>query len=70
MSKYPYRSRRFYERILGVELKKNERVHHKDHNPDNNERSNLEVLTLKEHNMLHFKGRNALYKFKRKEKKE
>lgn len=50
---------------MGVKLKENERVHHKDHNPNNNEKSNLEILTLKEHYILHFKGKNALYKFRR-----
>ena len=41
-------------------------VHHRDHDPENNEPSNLEVMTKKEHNILHFKGKNALYKFRKK----
>jgi hypothetical protein len=32
-------------------------IHHKDRNPDNNDLSNLRVLTIKEHHDLHNRGR-------------
>jgi hypothetical protein len=57
--------RRIVEKSLGRKLKKGEVVHHRDHNPKNNEIRNLEVLTEKEHNILHFRGLNALYKFRK-----
>lgn len=60
------KSRKAYEKILGVKLKKHERVHHKDHNNENDEKSNLQVLTKTEHDILHFKGRNAMYKYRKK----
>ena len=60
--------RKAYEKILGVKLKKGEEVHHKDHNKENNEKSNLQVLKIKEHKILHFKGKNALYKYRQKNK--
>ena len=60
--------REAYEKILGVELKDDEEVHHKDHNPKNNEKSNLVVLTKTEHKIYHFKGANAMYKYRKKER--
>ena len=62
--------RRKIERIIGRKLEKNEIIHHKDHNSLNNDLSNLEIMTKKEHNIIHFKGKDALYKFRRKEKKQ
>ena len=53
------------EKALGRKLRKGEVVHHKDHNPGNNELSNLEVMSQHEHNIELFKGRNALYKYRR-----
>jgi len=63
MSRY---SRRILEYKLGRKLRKDEEAHHKDHNPENDHPDNLEPLTKKEHNILHFKGKNALYKYRRK----
>lgn len=62
----PRLSRKAYEKILGVELKDDEEVHHKNDNIDDNGKSNLEVLTIKEHEILRFKGRNAMYKYRKK----
>ena len=58
--------RKKVEKILGRKLRPDEIVHHKDHNPENSDSSNLEVLTKEEHNILHFKGKNALYRQRRK----
>ncbi len=57
--------RKIVEKALGRKLKTGEVVHHKDHNPENNSLSNLEVLTKTEHDILHFKGANALYKWRK-----
>jgi len=59
-----------YEKVLGVKLTKNQVIHHKDHNPKNNEKSNLQVLTIEEHKILHAKGKNAFYKFRKKQEIE
>lgn len=49
------------ENSLGRLLKPNEVVHHKDGNKHNNTLSNLEVMSSKEHNILHSsKGRNVV----------
>ena len=54
------------EKILGRKLGPDEIVHHKDHNPENDDPGNLEVLTKEEHRILHFRGKNALYRQRRK----
>jgi len=59
-------SRQRLEKKLGRKLKPNEETHHKDHNPENDDPANLEPLTIREHNILHFKGKNALYKWRKK----
>lgn len=41
------------EAEIGRRLKRNEVVHHKDHNKQNNHISNLELMTRKEHSRLH-----------------
>jgi len=60
------RLRQKVEKWLGRRLKPNEIIHHKDHNSQNNNFDNLEILTKEEHRILHFKGKNALYKYRRK----
>ena len=57
--------RKILEKKIGRKLRKDERVHHKDHNPKNNDPKNLELMTSKEHNILHFKGKDALYKYRK-----
>lgn len=59
------KARQILERKLGRKLKSDEETHHKDHNPKNNEENNLEPLIIKEHNILHFKGKDAFYKRRR-----
>lgn len=58
--------RKLVEKRLGRKLKSWEIVHHKDHNPENNEAGNLEIVTQEEHNIELFKGKNALYKWRKK----
>lgn len=58
--------REIMERRLKRPLKPDEVVHHKDSNPRNNKLWNLEVMTKEEHKILHTKGKNALYKFRKK----
>ena len=60
--------RKILEKKLGRKLRSDEECHHRDGNPNNNEESNLEALTKQEHNILHFKGKNALYKFRKKQR--
>lgn len=68
--KFYGKHRKKVEKAIGRKLKPWEVIHHKDHNSENNTLSNLEVMTKKEHDILHFKGKNALYKYrKRKELK-
>ena len=62
------RSRKILEKKLGRKLRSNERCHHRDHNPENDDPKNLEALTKHEHNILHFKGKNALYKYRKKQR--
>lgn len=65
------RDRRLREKVgkaIGRKLTADEIVHHKDGNPENNNPKNLEVLTRHESNIYHFKGKNALDKFRRKQK--
>lgn len=59
--------RKKVEKKIGRKLKAHERIHHKDGNPENNEWRNLEILIPHEHNIVTFKGKNALYKFRRHE---
>ena len=65
MGKYS-RYRRTCEKKIGRKLTEDEITHHKDHNRENNEGDNLEPMIEHEHNILHFKGKNALYKYRRK----
>ena len=58
--------RKIIEKKIGRKLKPGEIIHHKDHNPLNNSVSNLEIVTLEEHNIETFKGKNALYKWRKK----
>jgi len=48
------------EKYLGRELTKDEVVHHIDHNKQNNHISNLEVMTSKEHSLLHLSHKEPL----------
>lgn len=41
------------EKMIGRTLKSSEHVHHKDHNKQNNSIGNLQVLTAREHLILH-----------------
>lgn len=45
------------EKLLGRKLKREEVVHHKDHNKLNNSIENLQILTNREHMILHCKER-------------
>ena len=60
--------RAIVEKYLGRELRDDEVIHHKDHNPENNGKDNLQVLTKHEHDILHFSGLNALYKYRKKQR--
>lgn len=42
--------------MIGRELTTEERVHHKDGNPSNNEPSNLQVVTNSEHAQIHYEA--------------
>lgn len=56
---YVYEHRLNLEKKLGRRLKKGEHVHHKDGNPANNKASNLEAVSMSEHNKVdpeHHKG--------------
>lgn len=63
MPKHPFASKAGYvreqrlimEKHLGRSLTKDEVVHHKDGNTLNNDITNLELLTWKEHRQLHTK---------------
>ena len=49
------------ENYIGRLLTSDEVVHHKDHNKKNNDISNLELLTVKEHYDLHSRERRHKY---------
>jgi len=55
-----YKHRKIAEKILKRKLKKNEVVHHIDHNPSNNSINNLAVMSKKSHKLLH-RGKLDLY---------
>ena len=50
---YVYLHRLVVEKSIGRYLRKDELVHHKDRNRSNNDISNLEIMTWKEHMKLH-----------------
>jgi hypothetical protein len=54
-----YQHRYVMEQHIGRELKKDEVVHHKDGNRLNNDISNLELMTAKEHGIHHAKILNT-----------
>jgi hypothetical protein len=58
--------RRILEKKLGRKLRPDEECHHKDHNPKNGFPDNLEALTIKEHKIETFRGKNALRLFRKK----
>lgn len=49
------------ENYIGRLLTPDEVVHHKDHNKKNNDISNLELLTVEEHNRLHHNEMTCTY---------
>lgn len=57
--------RAIIEDNIGRRLKRNEIVHHKDGNKENNSINNLEVLDNKEHSSYHGKNTSILTKIKR-----
>lgn len=54
--KFRARARRLVEQQLGRNLDRFEYVHHKDHNPFNNDLTNLEVMAAGDHTRLHMRG--------------
>ena len=60
--------RKVLERKLGRKLTANEECNHKDGDPSNGDPKNLEALTIHEHNIFTYKGKNALDKWRRKQK--
>jgi hypothetical protein len=48
--------RKIMEDYLGRKLKRNEVVHHKDGNKNNNKLDNLEVMSLSKHSKMHQSG--------------
>ena len=62
--------RKILEKKLGRKLRADEETHHKDHNPENGDPDNLEALTIKEHKIETFRGRNALYKYRAKQREK
>ncbi len=55
---FVYAHRVLAEEKIGRHLKKNELVHHIDHNPMNNNPDNLEVMTLGKHKKRHAREEN------------
>lgn len=49
------------EQKYGRKITRNEHVHHKDHNKQNNHPDNLEVLSPEEHNKKHVRKRTGKY---------
>ena len=47
------------ERVLGRPLRHDEHVHHRDHNPLNNDPANLEVMSREDHERLHGEERRV-----------
>ena len=52
-----YLHRVVMENFLGRKLDENEHVHHKDGNPENNDISNLQLISNSEHLKEHYKNR-------------
>jgi hypothetical protein len=48
-----YEHRHVMEQHLGRKLRRDEHVHHKNHDPSDNRLENLEVLSKAEHHRLH-----------------
>ncbi len=57
--------RKYLETILGRKLGKDEVVHHRNGDARDNRRSNLMVVTKEEHKIIHYKGMDAYYRFKK-----
>jgi hypothetical protein len=57
--KRPYLHRHLMEQKLGRPLNKNEHIHHKDGNPENNDINNLELTSNSEHGKIHYKIRGV-----------
>lgn len=55
INKYVFEHRLIMEKYLGKKLKKNEVVHHIDGNKSNNNISNLQAMSNREHMYLHTK---------------
>jgi len=51
--------RHLMEQYIGRKLKRCEYVHHKDEDPLNNNLNNLEVISAKDHTILHHKGKQS-----------
>lgn len=49
---YEYTYRMIMEKHLGRKLKRDEQIHHKDGNAMNNAISNLEIVSMAEHNKV------------------
>jgi len=51
------RSRAYYQYFFGVELEKDDIVHHRDKNSLNDDIRNLEIFNIEEHTSLHHAGK-------------
>lgn len=49
--------RYIWERFYGQKIPEGYVIHHKDHNPHNNSISNLQLMTIDEHNKHHHRGK-------------
>lgn len=58
------------ERLIGRKLQPGEIIHHKDHNPSNNDLANLIIVDKIEHTIIHTKGLNAWYKYRKKQSEQ